>query len=388
MCILSSATPVVPSAPAPARLLAPAERQTLAVAALAGTQPITALADTYHVSRKFVYQQADQAASALTEAFAPPAPAEDILFHLPVTELWLQRLILGLLLISHSSYRGVQELLRDLFHCPRSLGYIHDLARAASNRARLHNQQHELSGVGVAAFDEIFQAGEPVLVGVDVPSTYCYLLSLEARRDGDTWSARLRELQQRGFAPPAVISDDGAGLQAGLARALPGVPCRADLFHVLQEVLPLVTALENQAYQALTTCAELECQQVAYERQHGRRDSCLSQQLRYARPAAEAAVALADDVATLVRWLQHDVLALAGPCYAERCALYDFIVAELRARRPQCPRRLRPLCTYLANQRDAVLAFAQQLDTDLEALAAAFQVSPAVVRAVVHVQRW
>src|SRR6202023_4273409 len=103
------------------------------------------------------------------------------------------------------------------------------------------------------------------------------------------------------------------------------------------------------------------------ERQHGRRDSGLSQKLRHARPAADAAVALADDVATLVGWLRWDILALAGPDHAERCALYDFVVAELRARTPQCSHRLDPICTYLVNQRDAVLAFAQQLDTDLGA---------------------
>ena len=32
---------------------------------------------------------------------------------------------------------------------------------------------------------------------------------------------------------------------------------------------------------------------------------------------------------------------------------------------PQCAHRLQPLCTYLVNQRNAVLAFAQRLDTDL-----------------------
>src|SRR5207302_7340749 len=117
-------------------------------------------------------------------------------------------------------------------------------------------------------------------------------------------------------------------------------------------------------------------------RHQGGCDSRVSQRLRYARPAAAAAVALADDVATLVHWLRYDVLALAGPCHAERVALYDFIVAELQARAPQCPHRLNPVCTYLVNQRDAVLAFARQLDADLGALAEDFQVPVGVVRAL------
>ena len=53
---------------------------------------------------------------------------------------------------------------------------------------------------------------------------------------------------------------------------------------------------------------------------------------------------------------------------------------------PQCPHRLGPVCTYLTNQRAAVLVFAQQLDADLAAVAADFQVPVAVARAVLAVQ--
>ena len=42
----------------PAKALAPSQRLTLGVQALAGHQTITALADELDVSRKFVYQQA------------------------------------------------------------------------------------------------------------------------------------------------------------------------------------------------------------------------------------------------------------------------------------------------------------------------------------------
>jgi hypothetical protein len=304
---------------------------------------------------------------------------------LPVTTRWLRRLILALLLICHRSYRGVWELLRDLFHYPCSPGFIHNVAQAALRRAQAPNQQHDLSAVDIGAHDEIFQTSQPVLVGVDVASTYCYLLSLEEHRDGDTWGVRRLALQEHGFAPRALIGDGGRGLQAGPELALASVPRRGDVFQVVQEVTPRVTFLENRAYQALTACAKLERQQAARERQQGRRDSSVSQKLPHARRAADAAVALADDVATLVGWLRHDVLALAGPCHAERVVRYDFVVAELRARQPQCPHHLGPVCTYLSNQRDAVLALAQQLDADLGAVAVDFQVSPAVVRALLHV---
>jgi hypothetical protein len=390
MCILSSApTPVAAPATSacPAQLLGPRQRQELALEALTAARPITYLAADYQVSRQFVYRQVDQARQALTEAFTP-APPDDaaVLFDLPVTEAWLRRLILALLLVCHSSYRGVYELLRDLFGCPRSLGSIHAVARAAMDQARAHNERQGLSGVAVGAHDEIFQGRQPVLVGVDVASTYCYLLSPEEHRDGETWGLRLLELQARGFAPQAIIGDGGSGLQAGQALALPDVPRRGDVFHVVREVMALATALENRAYQALAACAKLERQQAQSQRKRGRCDGGVSQKLRHARRAADAAVALADDVATLVGWLRHDILALAGPCHADRRALYDFVVAELRARAPQGPHHLQRVCTYLANQRNAVLAFAVQLDADLAAVAADFRVPPAVVRALLHVQ--
>ena len=386
MCILPPPSPAVPASRTPAHDLPPAARQQLARAVLAGCS-VTDLAREHDVSRKFVYQQAAQAEQALTHAFTPPPPADErVLFWLPVTEGWLQRLILSLMLNGHSSYRGIRATLGDVLHCPRSQGYIHNVAHRAMQRAQRLNQQQDLSAVGIGAHDEIFQAGQPVLVGVDVASTFCYLLSLEEQRDGVTWGVRLLELRDRGFDPQALIGDSGTGLHAGQTLALPGVPRRSDVFHVLQTLTPVVTALETRAYEALTACAKLERQQARSEHQNGRRNLSVSQRLRQARPAAAVAVALADDVATLAGWLRHDLLAVAGPCHGERLALYDFVVAELRARAPQCPHRLEPLCIYLANQRDAVLAFAQQLDDDLGRLAEDFQVSVGLVRDVLRVQ--
>ena len=92
MSILPSPRTTVPTPRCPAHALPPAARQQLALDALTG-DPITELALDHDVSRKFVYQQAHKAEHALTQAFLPPPPTEDaVLFYLPVTEVWLQRL--------------------------------------------------------------------------------------------------------------------------------------------------------------------------------------------------------------------------------------------------------------------------------------------------------
>ena len=382
MRILPQPTTPVPPRPTPARQLPPPLRQQLALDALGG-QSITDLADQHHISRKFVYQQLHHAQDALDLAFAPAAPdPPQLLFWLPVTKPWLRQLVLGLTLLCHSSLRGVTELLNDLFDCPLSIGSVHNILTQAVTTARQVTDQQDLAHVRIGAHDEIFQAGRPVLVGADVASTYCYLLSAEEHRDADTWGVRLLELSQRGFRPDATIADFAGGLRAGQAEALPGVPCRGDVFHAVQMATPLVGYLENRAYEAIASRSRLEDRQARTEHRQGRKDQSLAGQLRYAREAETQALALAEAVATLIGWLRQDVLAVRGPDYASRCALYDWIIAELRQREPQCPHRIRPVRCLLENQRDALLAFAQQLDQDLQGLAEHYAVPGAVVEEV------
>jgi hypothetical protein len=77
---------------------------------------------------------------------------------------------------------------------------------------------------------------------------------------------------------------------------------------------------------------------------------------------------------------------VAGPESAIRRDLFDFVVAELRARESACPHRIGPLRTLLENQRDNLLAFAEQLDCDLAALAQEWQIRVATAREVLQVQ--
>jgi hypothetical protein len=370
----------------PAQRLLPPQRQDLAVQVLAGAETVSELARQHEVSRKFLYQQAHTAEQALSQVFAPTPKPDEVLFYLPVTKAWLRQLVLALVLICHSSARGVVELLRDLFDYPISLGTVHNIVHSAVPHARRINQQYDLSRILIGLLDEIFQAGDPVLVGVDAASTFCFLLSLEEHRDTETWGIRLLELVDRGFAPEATIADFAAGLRAGHKEALPGCPCRGDVFHALYEVGPLVGYLENRAYGAIDTRAKLEHKQATAERRRGRKDPSLARKLSYARSAEAKAIALADEVALLARWLRDDILSVSGPEYAIRLDLLDFVVAELRARESACPHRIRPVRTLLEKQRHNLLAFAGELDRELAALAQEWQIRVTTAREVLQVQ--
>jgi hypothetical protein len=384
-----AAVPPVELPPWPAQRLGPDRRQQLAVEILAGSQPLAELARRHHVSRKFLYQQVDTATLALSQAFDPTPAADDVLFYLPVTKSWLRQFVLALVLVCHSPYRAIVELLGDLFDWKLSLGSVHNIVHSAVQTARGRNRGQDLAGVRIGAHDELFQADHPVLVGVDTASTYCDLLSLEDHRDAETWGVRLLELLEQGFDPEAIVADAGGGLRAGQALALPEIPCRGDLFHIRRDLEQLSRFLEDRAYGAIQE-TERRRQQLAGARRHdgrGRARSVASAAalLRHAQAASDTAVALADEVALLIGWLRHDVLAVAGPCHADRRLLYDFIVAELKSRASRCPHRLGPVCRRLENRRDDLLAFARVLDEQLEQLGQELHVGVAVLRQLLGV---
>jgi hypothetical protein len=371
----------------PAKTLGPSQRLTVAVQALAGHQTITDLADDFNVSRKFVYQQAALAQDALQDAFAAADVADDqLLFQLPVTKAWLRQVTLGLVLICHSSLRGVIEFCRDLLAVPLALGTVHNILHSAVDQARACNQRPSLANIDIPALDEIFQSRQPVLVGADVASGYCFLLSLEESRNAETWAIRLLELQDRGLAPTATIADFGTGLRAGQKLALPNVPCRGDVFHALQETTLLVTYLENRAYNVMASHHQVQRKKTKTKKQGDRGAQGLGKKAFLAGQAEGQAVLLADDIALLARWLRHDILAVSGLPYGDRCALFDFVVDELKARQDFCAHRIGRVRTLLKNHRADLLAFAAQLDGDLTALAKEYQVAVETVRELLDVQ--
>jgi hypothetical protein len=169
--------------------------------------------------------------------------------------------------------------------------------------------------------------------------------------------------------------------------ACPDNPCWGDIFHGLQKVVPVISALQNQAYEAIAARDTLERKAATHQRRHGRANQSLAAKLIHARPKEDQAITLADDVAILAEWLRVDLFALNGLACVDRRVLYDFIVAELRQRAPQCPYRLNPLCTFLDNHRDQLLGFAETLDRDLAEVAARFQVSGDTLRELLRLQQ-
>jgi len=360
-------------------------RKHLAIQTLARTEPLSRVAAREQVSRKFLYHQKQKAETALDQAFAPAGETPDVLFYLPVTEAWLNQLVLSLVLVCHSSYRGVMRLLADLFDTPIGLGTIHNRLAAAAGQAGLINAAQDLSPIRVGLHDEIFQGNQPVLAGVDATSTYCYLLAEAAHRDETAWGVHLLDAKAQGLNPDYTIADAGTGSRAGQRAALGNTPCHGDVFHIQHQCESLANRLARRAQGATTGRQRLEHRMTEAKRKG--RGNTLSLALAKARKAETRALRLAQDVKALAGWLERDILALAGPCMKDRRELFDFIVAEMKQRECLDPARIRPVRIALTRQRENLLGFARVLDNKLAEIAQHFQVPDYHVRAVCLLQR-
>ena len=364
--------------------LKPEQRKQLFMEMQSSAQTLTAIAKREGVSRSFLYKQQQKGNEALELGFTKPKEESDILYWIPVTKNWIFQVILALIFICHSSYRGVVEFLRDIFDYSISVATVHNRVNLVVEKAQKINKSQDLSDVKVGLKDEIFQSRLPVLAGIDAFSTYCYLLAGADHRDEDTWGYHLLSASEQGLNPDYSIADAGKGLRAGHKVAWPGKPCHGDVFHILHQGEGLENYLHRRAKGATSRRSKLEEKmRKAKKKGQGNR---WSKKLTVARFAEQKAQTLAVDVSILCDWLRNDILALAGPDYHSRSELWDFIVAEFKQREALCLHRIRPFRTALENQKGDLLAFAAVLDDKLTDISQRFNVPLYLVRKVCLLQ--
>ena len=373
--------------PSIAALLHPEQRKKLAIKILTKNQSVTDLAKEEQVSRKFLYQQKQKATDAIENAFNPRDQKEDVLFYLPITKSWLKQFILALILICHSSYRGVEEILRDLFDYKISIASIHNLVYSYAKIAKEINEKQDLSFIKIGLHDEIFQGLKPILTGIDNFSTYCYLLTIAENRDENNWGFNLLDLKEKqGLKPERTIADGAKGLRAGQNLVWADIPCNADIFHIKRQYQKMLLALERLAIKAIKFREKIE-KKITKSNRKTSEFKELCEKLISALEKEEVTLQLYDDLKILMDWLSNDILSLVGANYSERLELYDFIVQELKLREHLCPHRIRPVRTTLENQREDLLAFAKILDNKLSQIACNFEVTVNTVREISYLHK-
>lgn len=355
-------------------------RQQLAVKIISSQEPVSHIARQEKVSRKFLYQQKNIAQQALNDAFEKEEKEDEVLYYLPVTQKWIFQLILALILICYCSYRGVVELLRDLFDYAISVGTVGNRVREVVQKAREINQSEDLSSIEVALLDELFQGSHPVLTGVDARSTYCFLLEEVEHRDEDTWGYYLLEAEERSLNPDYTIADAGKGLRAGQKAAWGDKPCQGDVWHIFEQSETLCRILAKKAQGATTQREKLESQIEKANLKSLR--TPLSVKLTKALKNEQKLIKLATDIKILAHWLRMDILSLAGANWEERIDLIEFVIKELKIRETKIHRGVKALRVALSNQKDNLLVVSQIIDKKLTKIAKHFQIPVSWVREV------
>lgn len=342
-------------------------RKNMALHVLAGGRP-TEIARVNQVSRKFVYGQSTIARQAIDSVFnRMPVDEERVLFHIPVTKSLIRQIVLVLLLRCHASYRGVIAFFGDLFGYNISLGTIHNIVAAVVSKAETVTTSVNLMNAKTGCHDEIYQAGKPVLVGIDARSTYCYLLAAAEHADGETWGCELLDLIARGLCLDTVVADLGSGLRRGQELAMPNVPCFADIFHVFRDMSDIFRYYERKHAGAVTSRKSLDDKMASLELR-GKKRTRHSRSLGAARAREKSLSELITSLQILFDWMRNDVLTLAGAGFDERSITFDFIITELRLQESERG-KLISLRKRLENHKDELLGFAKKLDYQLDKVA-------------------
>lgn len=206
-------------------------------------------------------------------------------FRLPTGVAWLRRLVLALFLVFHfrsaSGLRAIGLFLElsqlDRFIAP-SYGALHALAgRIEGDLIAFEQQQRPLlapdmpSRPIVACLDENFHRTQPYLVAIEPLSNFILLETHSQRRDGETWTAELKEATADLKVEIALVCSDRAkGLLACAEHGLK-VPHSPDLMHMQREILqPMLLPLRRQVDSA---SAEAEKWQASVEQWQAQKEA-------------------------------------------------------------------------------------------------------------------
>src|SRR3989339_1279670 len=132
-------------------------------------QNISELARQYETNRQFVYDQQGKVLEALENSF-DVGPKRDS--SITLSNEILEKIVFGCMVICKGSTEDTQEFLEQMFGVHLSIGKISNTINRIADKAAEFNRSMPLDQIKAGAHDEIFQSDKPVLVGVDVYSTF------------------------------------------------------------------------------------------------------------------------------------------------------------------------------------------------------------------------
>jgi hypothetical protein len=115
-------------------------------------------------------------------------------------------------------------------------------------------------GTVIAARDETFFGGQPLLLVIDPVSTVILLAEVTADRQAETWGAALLLAQEQGVTIGGLVEDMARMYAKSLKEAELDMPVQKDVWHVERDGAKVLRALERSALGATKQVLKLEKQ--------------------------------------------------------------------------------------------------------------------------------
>ena len=234
--------------------LTTAVRMQIAIDALHAMQnsvhgTITTLSKKANVSRTFIYSLCATLKEAGQCLFGHPAAGTA--YSLPREQAI--EAILSFRLEGGNSLGAISTILNRFGFAFSSVGFISQtLSRIGSllpmTIATLDKPQQYI----VFASDEIFSKSQPILITVDPCSSAIIRIERSDSRKAEDWAAHFKAINNNGFQPLFMVSDDGQGLCAAHKAVMSDTLRQSDTYHAIAHRLGnRVHRLEEAAYKAI-----------------------------------------------------------------------------------------------------------------------------------------
>ena len=330
---------------------------------------IMQLSESFKVSRPTVYAVQDSAAAVLDRHFDSENQTQERL--VLVDEAHIRRTVVALRIIAPNALRPIEDLISILYPGHSiSYGKIQGIVAEAEQRARMFNQEADMSAIVAGAVDEMFSQGAPVLAGVDLDSGYLFALALRESRSGEDWAEVLEVCKKQGMELKTVVKDAALGIEAGVKAVYPDAEQRDDCFHAHYAMGKVYFRLERKAYGAIAKVEEIKVD-IEKCRRTGRGDRAkLHGQLIAAKRRCNVRIDLHDRFEVAMRRIQ-EAMEVVEPS-SGRLRQAEWMQTEIEQAAAQMlaldDDKCRKVGRYLSNRAPGLASHACELASRLELL--------------------
>lgn len=334
-----------------------------------GGKPVNELVGEIDMSRSYIYEQKSNVSGYIESLDEETKKGMKI----EADKAFIKRSVVSLMLNCRSSIEGVQRHFEDVYNMSISVGSISGIMKEASEAAMLFDENVDLSRIKQGASDEIFQGNTPIMVSMDLDSTYAFMLKEATNRSSETWQLYMEECKEQGLELETAIIDGGSGLNAGIPKTFKDVIIQADTFHGLNGVSKEVSKAERQAQGSIKVEGALE------ERLQGSRvQQKTKDKLKEVKPRTAELINTYDTLFILFTWLR-ELLSFSGYSLQDTKDLILFVLAEMDMAGSKLPGMAKETQKIRKNM-TGLLTFRSRLEKALNECAVQHEIPPDIFR--------